>query len=307
MLVFKITQTSWINLFRSNLFALIIYTYVINNRERITINSLKYPLLVINLLNYWVLFTNWSSGFTHHSLESSYFNLNNIGFISLLIMLMSIIMVLKEARLSYWNYGNIALSFILVILSFSRSNYLLLAFTVIFIIIFIFNLKNNVKFLLIGTCLFSLLLPQITDSDILSFGFSFLDKKVNVGTPNEIFLGRLNDIAIHPIESYLADKPLIYLFFGGKLIPEHSLLITHLTCFGILSMFIYLQITFNTIKQITHKDASIKLVALLMLLLFLNDSSTNASTYIAFVKLIPFAFYGLIVGENNGKYRKVRW
>ena len=137
MFVFKITQTSWINVFRSNLFAMAIYLYVINYKSHINITIFKYPFLMVNLFNIWVLTTTWSSGFTHHSVELSYFNLNNIGIISLLIMIMSLTLYVKDVSYKLTHSFNIILSFLLVILSFSRSNYVLLICVVLFILLFI--------------------------------------------------------------------------------------------------------------------------------------------------------------------------
>ena len=110
-----------------------------------------------------------------------------------------------------------------------------------------------------------------------------------------------------PVVNYLQERNFILIFLGGSLIPEHSLLITHVTCFGLLSMILYLLVTFQTIKHIKHQNKVIKLASLLMLVVFINDSSTNASTYLAFIKLIPIAFFGLIIRENNEKHYKLRW
>ncbi len=89
--------------------------------------------------------------------------------------------------------------------------------------------------------------------------------------------------------------------------PDHSLIITHVTCFGFFSMFLYLFVTYNTIKHIKHKNKAIKLASVLMLVVFFNDSSTNASTYLAFVKLVPLAFFGLTVGKQNDIHQTLRW
>lgn len=307
MFVFKITQTSWINVFRSNLFAMAIYLYVINYKSHINITIFKYPFLMVNLFNIWVLTTTWSSGFTHHSVELSYFNLNNIGIISLLIMIMSLTLYVKNVSYRLTHSFNIILSFLLVILSFSRSNYVLLICVVLFILLFILDLKGRAKFLALVSLIFLFFLFEGIESDVFNYGLSFLDKKINVAAPEDIFLGRLYDVAIMPVVNYLQERNFILIFLGGSLIPEHSLLITHVTCFGLFSMILYLLVTFQTIKHIKHQNKVIKLASLLMLVVFINDSSTNASTYLAFIKLIPFAFFGLIIRENNEKHYKLRW
>lgn len=307
MFTFRITQTSWINVFRSNLFTFAIYLYAINYREKININVLKYPFLAINLFNIWVLLNTWAQGFIHHSLESSYFNLNNIGIISLLVLIMTIVLQLRTKKLDLISLAGVIISTSLVILSFSRANYLMLSMVAIFLALFVFNFKKNIKFFVfVGIALLTFLSQDI-GTNILNYGFAFLDQKVNVGTPAEIFLGRFNNIAIKPIEHYMLNKGPVFILLGGSLVPEHSLLITHITCFGLFSMILYLFATINTVKGIINISNSIKLVSLMMLLLFINDSSTNASTYIAFVKLMPFAFLGLIRGETNEKYLRLKW
>jgi hypothetical protein len=307
MLAFRVTQTSWINIFRSNLFAMGIYTFALNYRKHIQVSTFKYPFVLINIFNLWVLFSNWSTGFTHHSLESSYFNLNNIGIISLLIMIMSLTLLIKDHRYKFVHLTNLALSCTLVILSFSRSNYLMLIVVVTFSLIFILDLKGRANFIVLVGALITFLFFQGFESDIFNYGLSFLDKKVNAGTTESILSGRLHDVAILPIERYLQDRPFFYIFLGGSLLPEHSLLVTHITCFGLISLVIYLMLTFSTTKCITNNNKAIKLVSLLMLVLFINDSSTNASSYILFVKLVPLTFFCLIINEINEKHKILTW
>ncbi|NQZ79922.1 MAG: hypothetical protein HRT52_02785 [Colwellia sp.] len=169
------------------------------------------------------------------------------------------------------------------------------------------DLKGRAKFLALVSLIFLFFLFEGIESDVFNYGLSFLDKKINVAAPEDIFLGRLYDVAIMPVVNYLQERNFILIFLGGSLIPEHSLLITHVTCFGLFSMILYLLVTFQTIKHIKHQNKVIKLASLLMLVVFINDSSTNASTYLAFIKLIPFAFFGLIIRENNEKHYKLRW
>ena len=307
MFVFKISQTSWINVFRSLLYAMTIYMYVFNYRNRIDVNVLTIPFILINFFNIWVLLTTWSTGFTHHSTESGYFNLNNIGFMSLIILIMSFTMSLKNTPYRLVHWGTAGLSAMLVVMSFSRSNYLLLTCVTLFIVLFILDLKGRASFFSLGLVVIIFLIFKGGDSEILNYGLSFLDKKVNVGTAEDILLDRIYNVAIHPIDVYLEDKPFFYLFLGGGLIPDHSLIITHVTCFGFFSMFLYVLVTFNTIKHITHRNKSIKLASILMLVIFFNDSSTNASTYLAFVKLVPLAFFGIIVGRQNDVHQTLRW
>ncbi len=310
LFVFKITQTSWINVFRSNLFVLVVYLYAINYRDSFNIYILRYPFLAINLFNLWVLFTTWSTGFTHFSTDISYFNLNNIGMISLIVFLSSMIIELRfneKSGFKLIGMANIILAAGMVMLSFSRANYLMMFISIVFLMFFVFSSKSNLKFIFALLAGLPIIFYQDINSSILSYGFSFLDEKVNVATPTEIFSGRIYDIAIEPLERYIEAKGFLFMFLGGSLLPEHSLLVTHITCFGLFSMIFYVLASINTFKDITSKSSTIKLTALMMLLLFLNDSSTNASTYIAFVKLIPFTMLGLMRGNNDEKHRKFTW
>lgn len=300
--IFHITEFSWLNIFRSNLYACIVYVYIINLRGRFSLSSYVLILTAINLCLLWLIFDFWRGGFSHYSLDSSYFNLNNIGFLSLMIFLSAIAIYQKIEVSNFIVLTCISSSLIVIFLSFSRANYLLLFISLLILAFKVFKGRNRLFFFafLLST---APLLIYLSDNEKISSGLKFLEAKAKAGTPLEMFLSRWDFIIFQPLIEYFENRNMLEMFFGGSVLPEHSLALTFFTCFGFISFSVYLYLNALMFRGLFTKNTLKVASSLMILVLFINDASTNASSYVLLIKFVPIITYGLLVGVGNEKYR----
>lgn len=306
LVAYGITESSWYNIYRSILYSAVTYVGIINLDRALNKNSLLFSMVLISLFHLWLMLSNWGGGFSHFNLEQSYFNLNNIGILSLIIFLFSVSICCECDNINYLIIASIVLSVTCVVMSFSRANYLLLLLSLMFIF-WKSSRYNGGGWLFLSALFFTPFLYFIKNISALEGGFAFLEKKVTVGTPFEIIKDRWLDVVYEPFDRYLEGREAINIFFGGAVFPEHSLIVTFVTCFGLFSMFLYMRSVFIMSSYISSQKMSLSILSLLSIVVFLNDASTNASSYVLPIKLIPFLAFGVLFGYPNERLKRVKF
>ncbi len=292
---FKMVDSSWVNIYRSLIYSLILYLYVYNHVTYRYANVIILTCILLSLFNLKVLLDSWGGGFTHHNYELAYYNLNNMGFMSVLMLCCSLYFFSCSNKFKSNSSLNLFLFFIsllLIIISFSRANYLLMFFILFYSAIFIFKPRQSILFLLIFLLFFMLLTTFRIESGFTE-GFNFLEKKSTVDSVYNIIYGRFDDVIFNPIESYFKNRHIIEVTLGGNPIPSHSLIVTYMLSFGVFSMLLYIYLNYRMMFIGVKQDPSNKIASLMIFILFLNDASTNASTYVFFIKFLPISIFAI--------------
>lgn len=299
--VFRLTDSSWFNIYRSLTYSLIIYTYVYNYITYKYSNVIILTCILLSFFNLNVLVDGWERGFIHYSLDLAYYNLNNIGFMSLLMLCCSLCFYFSslKSRITFLLTSMLSmLSILIILLSFSRSNYLLMLLVILYAGIFVFKVRQLIIFVILISFFVVFISTYWIESNFID-GFYFLEKKATVDTVSNIIYGRFNDVIFKPIKSYFDNRYFLAFILGGEPVPAHSLIVTYMTSFGIISMFFYLYLNYRMVFMGSKLDFSSKIASLMIFILFLNDASTNTSTYILFMKLLPISIFA--INRNNIK------
>lgn len=308
----------FLNVFKTNLFSLILFSIIYNLIKKKTLTAKKFILGLIGLLTVFLLKT-WTemqtslgiSGrdFTHLDLFESSLNLNGWGFCLCLFLFI---------LLFAWNkkiYSNVCLagSIILVIFiffSFSRTAYSITALIVSWNFFYILKLK--LKKILPLLTIISLI---VIFSEYLNFfNFKVSDTALNFFTGKSENYGedlintRFYLINIEPIVSNFEKFNIFQVLFGDGESVQHSWISNSLVVTGMIGFIVYLKkylyIIQSSYKKIKLNNNLIEAQSLILLtlMILINDFVTNISSFLpiaAYLSAIIFGFCVATLDKNN--------
>lgn len=314
---FTFFEGRFLNIFKTNFFSIIYFTYTYSLIFKNKINIKKfvlgvYILAFVFLLKTWPemqqAWSNSSIGFVQSNVFESSLNLNSWGFILILFLIFSLYLWVSKI------FSKLSLIFsvifvIFIVFSFSRTAYSLTAL-ILFWTVFYVN-KSNIKnlifplFFIIFIVLFKDQLNvfnlQIPES-ALTF---FKDKSDNYA--DDLVNTRFYIINIEPLVSNYSIFNPVQMLVGDGVSVQHSFISHSLIVTGILGFVFFIKRYFYafkySLKNIKKKRIIVpsKFLLLIILVVLINDFVTNFSSFLPFAAYLSAIITALFFAEIDSK------